>query len=631
MHINRVLAHNFKGQSIDRTIGPVTVILGDNFAGKTSIADAIRLSLSGYLPAIGKTSPLLWSALAGNPEAEGTMDTQVYFDTGRTSKLTFSRNKKGSIALEGAVPSDLALDPMLLDVRQFFRLTAEQRTAAIFAAAGDVQIKTDDIEKTLWGIEAMPVAHRDTVLRDLTAEVLKAFKAEPSPQRTCEKLTAAWKERLKDVKAREKIASGAFAGMKLPQVMPAYPDGLEEAVRQRDDLLVKRGELTALLRDDQRVAQLEVIVRQKTEELEAARKALEEEPAPGEQPSQPTILIEYEAAQTEIAELRERLRVVNEEHARVKAEHARMEGVDLCPCCGLKGGMDRARENLAKRLVELTESGAQATKALEEILEPFDDIRSVGAEFAEAKQEYAQATQRLADLKTAVATAEAGLDRAKAELEKLTGDRHDRVKVLTEAVAGLPPLETRITEMKALKTEFDNYQSLIREREKREQECLRMGCEVTVLDGAVKGLSALIAKVSEEVFAKVLGLSDAFTSGLINSPLKFRDGELGREVSEADQAMGRKAPLGSWIPHTSFSGTEELLAMAGFAVALARMAPFKLVILDELGRLTADRRSAVVKRVKKLVADGVIDQVVLIDAGSDAKAYSGKGITLISW
>jgi hypothetical protein len=66
-----------------------------------------------------------------------------------------------------------------------------------------------------------------------------------------------------------------------------------------------------------------------------------------------------------------------------------------------------------------------------------------------------------------------------------------------------------------------------------------------------------------------------------------------------------------------------------FSVALARLATFKLVILDEMGRLTAERREAVAKRMAELVKDGVVDQVVMIDPAPTTGCYPKKGLTRI--
>jgi hypothetical protein len=139
-------------------------------------------------------------------------------------------------------------------------------------------------------------------------------------------------------------------------------------------------------------------------------------------------------------------------------------------------------------------------------------------------------------------------------------------------------------------------------REAKEQEVLREECTATCYAEAVKAINGVVKDVSERAFAEVLKLSDDFTEGLLRSKLEFRDGELGRTED------------GGWVPHTSFSGTEQLLAYAGYSVALARTANFRLVVLDEMGRLSLGRRQDVAIRMEELLAAGKIDQAIMIDA-----------------
>ena len=104
------------------------------------------------------------------------------------------------------------------------------------------------------------------------------------------------------------------------------------------------------------------------------------------------------------------------------------------------------------------------------------------------------------------------------------------------------------------------------------------------------------------------------------------EGQLGRRVSDEDRKHGNTAPVGAWIPHEAFSGTEQLLAYAGFAVALAGQAPIKVVIMDELGRLTGTRKAAMLRRMCELVSKGVIDQFI----GCDVEGNMVSGVNCIS-
>lgn len=100
-------------------------------------------------------------------------------------------------------------------------------------------------------------------------------------------------------------------------------------------------------------------------------------------------------------------------------------------------------------------------------------------------------------------------------------------------------------------------------------------------------------------------VANQFTDGLLDAPLSYNS-EL--------QEFGRWAPGGKgWISLDAFSGFEEQVAFAALSVAIASQVKIKLVIMDEMGRMTGDHKVAVVRRMSSLVKDGVIDQFIGLD------------------
>lgn len=629
MNIKTIRGSNFRGQNFTREIGPVTLLVGDNFAGKSTVPDAIRFALSGYLPGIGKTAPLLWNALAGNPEESGAVEVEAVFGNGRTSKVSLSRTPKGAVSQEGAPAGDLALDPMLLDPRAFFAMTEAERTATIFRAAGTVPLNPDSISAKLWEIEAQPVAVRDELLREI-CDSLPNEIGKYGDEWT-EVITDVWKDRVRHAKAEAKISSGAFAGMKLPQQMPKPADGLAELRVQRDVLLQRRGELLALLKADSRKAQLAEKIRVMESELIGKKGALVFGD-PGPEPQEPEELKAYRTALPALGAKRLEVTALEHEVTRRTAELDALQDVTICPTCGANGSLDKVRERMAQGIDEVQLRIGDIIREVATLENTFD-LEAVGeldASFQCAKEDWGEAMDKRRTLTHEVATAEKTLAELRAELEKVTGDREAQIAALTKEVEGLAAVEAKLNEADGQQRAFENYERLLRERSALEVQILRQNCEIEVLTKCGKVLTEIIAAESEEAFGKVLKLSAAFTDGLLNSPLEFRDGELGRRCAEADVHAGRVAPEGAWIPQQSFSGTESLLAMAGFSVALARLAPFKLVVLDELGRLTEARREAVAQRMVKLVADGTVHQVIMIDAAEDGPSFAvPKGVEVV--
>lgn len=628
MYIKTIRGINLCGQDFEHALEPVTLITGDNFTGKTTIATAVRYALSGQIPGVGNTPAHIWAAIAGNSETEGTVEVAAEFDTGRSSRLIMSRSKKGNVSVEGAVPADLALDPFLLNVRSFFKLTAAERTRVIFTAAGGVTITADDISMALASVEATPAKKRDEIIRELFDGAKKVLEKSPG-DRGIEMILESWKEDLKHTKAANKVRSGAFAGMRPPLTIPPEPIDQSELRAKRDALIAKRGELAAILRDQISTTTQTGAVAKYRENLAKLKEELARIGNIGERPAVPTVLIERDAAQPEVDSLMERIETADRIANEAKESLAALEGVTICPTCGEQGGMTRVITSFQTRVKEAEASAAQAREKLKALLDSFGDVVQRAKAYDEAVAAWEAALQTEQRLEGLIQTTEAAIAGAEAELERIEGDRTEKLEALKVETEGLPAIEAAIADAEAKAEAFRSYKRQVAERDQKEQELQAGQCRQDVLDGSIKAITKVMEARSEAAFATVLELSEAFTRDLLNSPLEFVDGELGRRVSKKDQEQGRTAEVGSWIPWQMFSGTEELLGMAGFAIALARLAPFKLVVLDELGRLSGPRREAVMERVQAMVKCGVIDQCIMIEAGG-ILGKAPKGIRLIT-
>lgn len=533
MYVKQIKAVNFKGRTFDLMLDPVTVIAGDNFSGKTAVPMALRLALTGYLPPpIGKTAQAIY-ALAGDPEAAGTMEVEARTDTGRGSKLTFSRTVKGKISMDGGVPADLALPGLLVEPLTFFGLTGAQRIEAVFAACDPkkIGVKQEDLLAKLRGIQAMPARAAEEIVAQMSVSVRELLVAKPITQ-ALTFLEDEWKE---EAKTSKSLLAQAQANLgALSNISRERPGWDSVRAKQIDD-------------------ELEGINLQEPASLRDALRKLSF------------------AEDT----------VVNADSDIHAAEHAlsQFDDLDCCPTCKAKakGWKDAV-------LATLKEAVGQAKAA-----------RSV-----------------------------ASLDFI--ALEKVAKDEESKWKKVQEAEA--EKQKQLLVERNAImmkRGEDEAWARNIKSRDAAEVNVLKLGAAVTCYTEGVK----LVREVREEavgrVFGEVLSVANQFTADLLNSPVEFVEGQLGRRVSQADRDDGNTASVGSWIAHEAFSGTEQLLAYAGFAVALSRQAPIKLVIMDELGRLTVNRRAQLLARMRKLVETGVVDQFV----GCDAEALDGTAAKYI--
>ena len=70
---------------------------------------------------------------------------------------------------------------------------------------------------------------------------------------------------------------------------------------------------------------------------------------------------------------------------------------------------------------------------------------------------------------------------------------------------------------------------------------------------------------------------------------------------------------GRFIPFVSLSGAQEVMAVAGLQLALAAESPTKLVIMDELGRLSPPTKQRLIDTLQELLQNGHIQQFIGCD------------------
>lgn len=114
---------------------------------------------------------------------------------------------------------------------------------------------------------------------------------------------------------------------------------------------------------------------------------------------------------------------------------------------------------------------------------------------------------------------------------------------------------------------------------------------------------------------RIIGDANAFAEGLMTSPLEFDECmDIGRRVSDADIKAGSKASLGAWVSHRSFSDSEKLVAYTALAFALSRHNKFRVVLLDELGRMDNGLLSRMTAKAGEMVQSGLVHQVIGVRA-----------------
>jgi len=627
MKILSVQGRNFQGSDFDYELGAVTLILGGNYMGKTRVAKAIRLALAGSLPPpIGTKG--IW-CLAGNPDSAGEMSLHLGLEQGRKVDWKWSRDAKGKISVEGGVPPDLAMPPLLLEPRSFFALTGAERIATIFAscpgAGKDLPAK---IKTRLNEIQVMPAKVRAAVLEEVTEWV--------DTMTGSAQLVDRCKVEAKIAADTAKIAAGKVNGFTLPASKPADVAGELEQARQalaqiqvgnQTDRATKQRSLdnvnNVLAAYSRKYQQTPVLSLLDFIGNELATVATDMAKL---KPTQPLDDIEEELQTV----LEMKGNAANRiEHLTATINALQTEIGDLrvaahCPKClsAAKGWQDRAVKtagaqiaNLQAKLATLTtihtDAGANATSLKGFVIQ----MRKTESENRLQSQEWADTKTALEADKEAIADAIAARDSLAAELSAAAApepntdlDRRD--------------LKAKIATLQSQQGLRQTYERDMAKREELEAELVTNQARADVLKSVVKLVVDEQQRATETAFSTVLATARHFTDGMLNSPLEFVEGDLGRRVSKLDMARpGFTAPLGSWITHECFSDSEQKLSYVAFACALASLAPIRLIILDELATFQPDKKVIVVDRLIQLVRKNIIDQAICLEP--DATAYAG--------
>lgn len=241
---------------------------------------------------------------------------------------------------------------------------------------------------------------------------------------------------------------------------------------------------------------------------------------------------------------------------------------------------------------------SKATKAHHEAMRYLERHQS---EVAMAKEKHAAAKQRLEDLKPAKPDVDlwtelfSWMDEENPPgddgLEKYLEMWTSRIVAAEQKIAALDTQQRAALRIKAKLAEEEKVKVAL---EQQETAVLVYG---KVLDLLIADQEAVITGGIKSFMER----ASTLTASVMGFPLEFREGDIGYYKN------------GTWVTHKVLSGTEKHLAYTGLCLAFAENAPCKLVIIDELGRLTPENKRALVARFQELITAGVVDNFIGID------------------
>lgn len=608
MYIKHLQAESFKGRSFNHELAPITVVVGDNFAGKSAIADALGIGLIGYDPALGKRNMDTFK-LAGTSE----MSLLLVTDQGHRFYHKWVSDKEGGIKYTKQQPEDLESTPVeMLSLQEYlYETTAAQRIKAIFERIDMSKFDDEAVLKKITKLaDDLPARAQPVVMalcKELTASMARRDKLNETVQGWLEAQINSWKTRKKQASADSDYALGAIRAARetLNQFAIAPKDVGNQLEKARADLQTLNARMGAIEekcstwnKGKERRAQIEEYFRSELDGMPLV-KALEKEAATlkgaisGHSDQLAALTGQREGL---LAEYRAGVGALNTAEIAQKRlwnEIVAIQGAK-CPCCLKVGDLCKGQ---GKRLRALEKEHAKAELASKHEKAELERVKKEGdlvkvklgkeQELNAKRDRYSEVSNHLGLLRELEALGSSKQPVPQEEIDQLGAEQQ--------------ALLSQIKTLEAGQAAFKHYDATRKITLEKEAESVAKQNEANTLAATIEVLIQTQEEMVQSGFNKLLQKARWFTDDILDSPLVYRQGELGR-------MNGNR-----FISHETFSGTEKLLAYAGISVALAQGAPIKLVRLDEMGRIDKDNKVKVMKRLENLVMLGNIDQALVID------------------
>lgn len=630
MRLKTIKATGLKGRTFNYEVGPAVVFTGPSFSGKTAVLDAVKVGLLGYHPELGKRASDTLK-LSGS----GRLEVELAFDDTELIRREYFLAGQSAKSVNADEPF---MHPALLDITEYFAMSGPERLRYVLASIPLPEFPdgADPDAAVVKALMAITCKDVDPEAQEAALKEACVLARELGEAREAEGATVGeWLEGLIDsMNAKKKEADAAckqFAGLaqgstQLKAGAPTAPArNVEPELRAAQERLQKiRSELHALresvttnAKHNDRIEWLkrQLAATPNNAEAIAGIESFLLDIAEVLKGPCPDAMVPYKR----MMELQEEIGIktaeknrLGQELQKLVNEHDRNMKLDACPFCkSKKKGWQEAI--VAEHEAKVRENGAlcaaidealnKLVKAKDEASREYQTVNARATAHRDAQRQQGEQQNRLHKLRTV----DKQFEQYKIELAALESSRPPAVdgfrvpELETEerlAVSEVERLDgenrrfiaSRATEAQVLKANAAHA------REKARVEVFKQGA------GAIRLLQQVIM---DRLFTGMMDTMNRFTRGILKAPLEYVDGDI-----------GYKDERGRFVSHECFSGTEEALAYAALSVALAAKAPFRLVVIDELGIADFNTKSMMLARMVELVNDGIIDQFFGADAGT---------------
>ena len=662
MKINQITATNVKGRSFDHELKPLTIITGENAKGKTAITDAITIAMLGYHPSLGKTNKAT-AKLAG---AGAVMEVNASFDNGTELKRRWELKKTGtSLKTEGEA-KDLDLEIGAFDVDAFITapLTTKIETIArTLPASGEAitpksladKIKSRDNAHLIADWEGTGKTFGDQrkeaeeIRRDLRAEKkmmeetiagieMLGLDDEDQDPPSHDEIQKA-KEEMMQASARVNQKNMALAALKSKQASkPSQREpSHEDFIQLENDYHYAVDTLDAAQKAAAQARESANEIKSLQDRINGIREIHENEIAKAKSNIDYDVqypeLEDPEVAINRISETRDflsgtksLLQKHEQELGKIVSQYDEMIQAKECPCCKRKGEgfktaikkiADESIINLEKEIKQNSTVIKNVEKELETLTQNYAIINGRKAiediskcEKKLRKLEKATPQADIAQLKSRLSTASGALQvnvdiKKKWDFYREFANESDKIPGIESEISELEIQEYDLKEsLQSLVDKREGLSKVIHDRQRQAEGRTRLKAikaEQTAYNKLIKDLKDAELNAAKQAFMPMSKITSVFLNGVVEGELTMRDTDIGIERD------------GQFIHFSTLSGAEQLAVGCSIKAAIANASASKILIADEVARMTVNLRKQFAKNCKQAITDKIIDQVILID------------------
>ena len=596
--ISKLSIHNLKGAFKEIDFDKNTVFCGKNGSGKTSVLDALKLTLLGEHDELGKQGK--------NLRQLGSIDTAtrltLTFKDGDTCNLNI--HPQGKTTARVSHDADYTPDPSLrlnLCPEEFWRKGDTARIETLLEMCGDSSLVTKEFVSNCvrrvrvsgmteglfdWVEKFADEANEFIVDGDISSLAkLESLYVEDRRQANN------WK---KNLKAR---GNDLLDDVSLVEVTDEEIDGVHAQIH---DLLsesekigkkIAKEERDMARRDDLLDMDMAILEAENEREIDdfiedKQNGEFDADPSFCRMPDTEKLLIAAEALSSVKKKIEKLVKVKSPEYTRL---------VDDSPPDGF---MYRVKGNavftgssfaLVNNTVSWSKDGL------------YDDVGNDVGENKEALSEL-QITQNklesdIEELEDRINSIQELSDKdAKFLEENMKVDFKKRIQDLHSEK------ETFSVRLKELQEEIEKIaENKAKMKQKKEIEAGL--CTAEMKYNVVKSVLSVIRDMQKDIVSSAvndaLEIVNAVTNGIIKEKIEWDGKKIGRKINNY-----------IWVPIDTFSGAEKAVTQMALGVALANRSNFRLTVLDEISRLDKENQEQLFRNLNELLAQDKLDQYI---------------------